>query len=333
MLRGLAAVAVCLFHFNFVDGLLPAGFFRDEMVAKGNAGVHLFFLISGFIIPYSMYRKGYVLKNIGVFLAKRALRIEPPYLLSIAFVIAISYAATLVPAYTGKPYTVNVTGLLLHLGYLAGVFGKEWIDPAYWTLFVEFQFYLFTALLFSFIAHKNRYLALLPFLALLLLHYLQNYINHGLEGAWFMDLVYYCWVFYAGIFLFRYVCGLSQGTETLVLITFCLLMDYREQNMASLVMAAFGAWAIIFLKSKWVVTDFLGKISYSLYLTHHSVGMRFLNLSMRLQPNVAGRLMLFFADLLFCILIAWIFYLVIEKPSLQWAEKLRYRDIEPAKEN
>ena len=167
-------------------------------------------------------------------------------------------------------------------------------------------------------------------MGLVLVHLLQKYINRDVEGAWFMDFVWYCWLFYGGIFIFRYMCGLSKGIETLFALAGCLLMHYLQLGLPSLLLVVFGAWAIVFLKSKWAVTDFIGKISYSLYLTHHTAGLRFLNLGLRMHLNASGRLMLYFASLLFCILIAWLFYLLIEKPSLKWAERLSYRDKEPA---
>jgi peptidoglycan/LPS O-acetylase OafA/YrhL len=58
-LRGLAAISVCIYH--FVVG--PINFVKDENVLNvfsyGKYGVQLFFVISGFIIPWSLHNKKY----------------------------------------------------------------------------------------------------------------------------------------------------------------------------------------------------------------------------------------------------------------------------------
>ena len=66
LLRGVAALAVCLFHFDY-DGALgiPS---VSHVLSYGYLGVQMFFVISGFIIPYSMLRSGYRIKNIKGFL-------------------------------------------------------------------------------------------------------------------------------------------------------------------------------------------------------------------------------------------------------------------------
>lgn len=69
LLRGLAALAVCYFHFTHGN---------PEFLSKSNVlyvsgrfgflGVDVFFVISGFVIPYAMYRGSYNLKEFGAFL-------------------------------------------------------------------------------------------------------------------------------------------------------------------------------------------------------------------------------------------------------------------------
>ena len=324
MLRGVAALAVCIFHFSLSEGALKSGFFRDTIAVYGFTGVHLFFIISGFIIPYSMYKKRYELKDIGTFLLKRAIRIEPPYLLSIVLVVVVTYISTLVPLYKGPPFYISPSALFLHLGYLTAIFDKEWISPVYWTLAVEFQFYIFTAFFFPLLAHKKTTTALLPLLLLVALYFLQRQYSAKETDIWIQDMVYYCWVFIIGILLFRYICGLTSGLVSALLIIICLYMFEQELGVSSLILTSFGVLSIVFLKRSWVLTDFLGKISYSLYLVHHIIGMKILNLCSRFHLSDLERVVIFWADIGLCIFVAWIFYLIIEKPSLRWAEQLSY---------
>ena len=56
----------------------------------GWAGVEVFFVISGFIIPFTLWQSGYRLKNYARFILKRIIRLDPPYLLSILLAIALA---------------------------------------------------------------------------------------------------------------------------------------------------------------------------------------------------------------------------------------------------
>ena len=71
-LRGFAALAVCLFHLSFANsGFLPAGDPIRSVGAFGYLGVEIFFVISGFVIPYSLSLRGYRLRDAPEFLIKR----------------------------------------------------------------------------------------------------------------------------------------------------------------------------------------------------------------------------------------------------------------------
>ena len=63
--------------------------------AYGWLGVEVFFVISGFIIPYSMLHAGYeFLWHFGRHLVKRIIWLEPPYLASIAVVLVLWHVST-----------------------------------------------------------------------------------------------------------------------------------------------------------------------------------------------------------------------------------------------
>ncbi len=80
LLRGLAAVAVCYFHFTHGNpDFLSKTNILYQSGRYGFLGVDVFFVISGFVIPYAMYRGMYRFKNFGTFLLKRVIRIEPPF--------------------------------------------------------------------------------------------------------------------------------------------------------------------------------------------------------------------------------------------------------------
>lgn len=96
-MRGVAAVMVMWFHFTFA---LPDGVLRASGL-YGYLGVEVFFVISGFIIPYSMDRPYRFAKDGLAFIGRRILRLEPPYLMSVLLILCVPYIACFTPWFDG----------------------------------------------------------------------------------------------------------------------------------------------------------------------------------------------------------------------------------------
>jgi peptidoglycan/LPS O-acetylase OafA/YrhL len=81
-------------------GTLP--FFRATALKAsgtyGYLGVQLFFVISGFVIPYSLSLRSYRIKTDGLgFLGRRIVRIQPAYLVSTVLIVVLQVASALTP--------------------------------------------------------------------------------------------------------------------------------------------------------------------------------------------------------------------------------------------
>ena len=115
-MRGLAALSVAWFHLTNTYG---ESWVR-ALGAYGWLGVEVFFVISGFVIPYSIWtsRELYRLKAYPAFIAKRLMRLEPPYLLSIALVLVLWHASALMPMFQGIPPATEIGQIAAHLFYL-----------------------------------------------------------------------------------------------------------------------------------------------------------------------------------------------------------------------
>ena len=316
-LRGVAALSVALYHFSLGNPV----FLQDGNVLKkignyGYLGVEVFFVISGFIIPFAMYQAGYKLKDFKCFLFKRFLRIEPPYLVSILIILLLKYLSTISPLYEGPPFQVSFVGLILHLGYLNAFFNYEWIAAIYWTLAIEFQFYLVISIIFPLIK-KSKIDA--SFLAcLLVLNFLKLIVPFEKT---FFD---YSLLFTTGILAFKIYTNSSYQYYLLLLINFIII--YFVFPLPIFLATLFPIPFILKINIESKIFLFLGNISYSFYLLHSAFGSRILNLSMRFIEDDLHRSFLVILTILICIGISYIYYLLIEKPSIRLSKKIRLGD-------
>jgi peptidoglycan/LPS O-acetylase OafA/YrhL len=316
-LRGLAALAVMWFHFTNGGHLLDGpGLGQRLLKASGHygwTGVEFFFVISGFVLPYALQRGSYRLRNYGAFLAKRLVRLEPPYLVSLALALALWFAASKVGAFQGEPFRIEWPRLLLHLGYLNSHFGYPPYNPVYWTLGIELQFYLGLALLFP-LAVSRRAAARTGLLVLLL--------ALSLPRTRAEVILPYLPFFVMGMATFQRHAGLLGTGGWLLLLAasgaFCVPSTSWPATLAGLAAAlAIGlapepgpqvsgppawawrelawawraiAWAWRALAWAWRAIAWAGKVSYSVYLLHVLIGGRVVNLGARLAPGLAGAL-------------------------------------------
>jgi peptidoglycan/LPS O-acetylase OafA/YrhL len=137
-LRFLAAMSVLAYHFTAMDRVWDVradAVFPSQPGAYGWLGVHLFFLISGFVICMSSWGRG-----VGRFLLSRAVRLYPAYWLS---VVAAFVALTCWP-FVQKP--VGVGEALVNLTMFHEPLGVRPVAEVYWTLWAELRFYLIFSL-------------------------------------------------------------------------------------------------------------------------------------------------------------------------------------------
>ena len=144
-LRGIASVWVVVFHAyegKHIEGLLQSLPAAGRLFFHGGwLGVPVFFVLSGFVIAYTLRKASVGVGYFGRFTLRRSIRLDPPYWVSIAVVLAFGYLSARMVA--GKePPQVTPGQLLAHLFYLQDLLGYEPIGSIYWTLCLEIQFYL-----------------------------------------------------------------------------------------------------------------------------------------------------------------------------------------------
>lgn len=315
-MRGIAALMVCLFHFvSTTTGLFDQN--TQNVFSFGKFGVHIFFVISGFVIPLSMLKDKYEMNKFPSFFAKRVTRIEPPYLVSLLLVILYTYVRNFIPGVNKVDLTPDFSTVLLHLGYLVP-FVKEadWLTPVYWTLAIEFQYYLIISLLMPLIT-LNITSRSLSFLAMLLLGLFIK--DSGFIFIWFP-------LFVMGIYSALYWVKKIEIKELVIGVSICLLL---LSYLHSLVEVLFGLLSVIvilkfhYLSSK--IGNFFGSISYSLYLLHSIIGAAFINFMTRFVDSTLDKILIVAAGLTITIISSYIFYRLIEKPSQLLSKRIDFK--------
>jgi len=281
----------------------------------GRSGAQVFFVISGFVIPYALQASGYRVRDYGRFLLKRLARLEPPYIAAICLSLLIAAYHTWVD---GDRFPYSVPQVLVHLGYLNMFFRYEWISPVFWTLGVELQYYLAIGLLFPLLLHPKVFWSVVAPLCIL--------VANRHQREWWLILVWLPF-FLLGIAAFHYRRRLINGwvfAAAIVLPTvYALLASGRFTAFAC------AATVIIIAKVPASVTIhrplvWLGTISYSLYLIHFAVGSVVGNAIVRTFPGTPP-LMVVLVSLAGCLIAAWGFYRLVELPSIRFSKRIRYR--------
>jgi peptidoglycan/LPS O-acetylase OafA/YrhL len=147
VLRGLAALCVVFNHFGyFVPPRLNNPVY--QWFNPGDYGVFVFFLISGYIVPASLERKG----SVRTFWVSRLFRLYPLYLLAVS--IAVALYMVHVGGLRGEgadPETSVLSQMLMMSNVLAG----QNLPNVVWSLSYEMIFYLLLTALFMARVHRR----------------------------------------------------------------------------------------------------------------------------------------------------------------------------------
>lgn len=347
-LRGLAAISVVAFHLrSTLDNTYAQKDLGQLLFSHGNAGVDLFFIISGFIIALSTSKK--YANNKLDFVFKRIFRIYPVLLVTLVSLFFIM----------PDPDILNYlrSSIPLHLDYSKGApfFGYNSVITA-WTLTYELYFY-FIFLISMSISHKYRTYICSSILFITVFS-TQLYFNGNINLSGFASIknISNSFLnnflrfssspmmieFIYGMFLYE-VRALFKRIPLANILVFTLisyfvcsyLSGYREfygpTNYGTWGMALFIA--AITYESKYGIKEsrvlsFLGDISYSLYMVHIFVINLFI-LHLRELPIYASTSgfsrVLFFISV--SIILSYFVYVTIEKPFIKLGKMIISRRV------
>ncbi|TCM17874.1 peptidoglycan/LPS O-acetylase OafA/YrhL [Novosphingobium sp. PhB165] len=316
-LRGFASIAVLLFHaiqgghVPSILAALPFSLINDFFA------VSVFFTLSGFVTAHGLAGVNMTPAMVGRFMLGRSIRLDPAYWASMLVAIAFVLLAAIVH---GRIFHLPTIGeLLAHVFYLQEMLGIPEINIVYWTLTYEFQFYLIFALSLTI---RSRWmeggtwaLAMLSALGLVGTHWHGFFVEHWA-------------VFYVGV-IARRALDSQIARVGLALLVVALLCGSGFERMPALValllfVSAWTGWAETGLNWRWL--QFLGAISYSLYLVHVPLMQAVDSIVHRLFGHgMAADLICLVLILAASITAAVLLYHAIERPSHRLARAIRSR--------
>jgi peptidoglycan/LPS O-acetylase OafA/YrhL len=334
-LRGLAAMAVVLFHyFTKFDELfghstppvlmMPWGSANGvNLFALGHYGVNLFFMISGFVIFMTLERT----KQPMDFVVSRFSRLFPAYWVA----VAVTFGVVLVLGLPGKE--VSWSQALANLSMVHSFFNVPHVDGVYWTLEVELLFYAW-----SFLAYRLRWLhrvhaLLLAAMALRLAYFVAAEFFH-VDLPWivsrYLILNFIAW-FALGVMVYRLSGRVATGSTTtradlgVMACAIGLLSVVHTPWIGLLAFVLSGLlWGAASGRLPWLGNRLflgLGIISYTLYLVHENLGWAVMR---PLQSAGWSSLSSIAVALTLSLVLATALTLLVERPAMAWIRR-RYK--------
>ncbi len=311
-LRGIAALLVVIQHVGerYISWI-PS--FTETWFNFGRFGVTIFFLVSGFVIPYAFEKDS----SVRSFWIKRFFRLYPLYWLA----LALSVTLQIEPAgFRGPRVTTN---LIANVSMLQGFFGIPNASAPFWTLFIEMAFYIaFTVWFLMRLQKRSMLWASLGAIAF----FAVSVLAPLLLGAHAPVTKLFCFlaILVGSVFYRAYTGQVKTGSLTALLTTVLLTagaaaylnffkFPSSEQISATSVLAS---WVLAFLffagmlalrgKQFPATLLWLGRISYSLYLLHAVV--------LDSMPDVGSKGLGFALVLSISVVLSVISFLYLERP-------------------
>lgn len=367
-LRALAILPVVLFH-DFLRGDRVLASIRpltaeeqalSAMVPRGEAGVMLFFFISGFIIAFPFLRAAASDKpmpSVGSFYQRRLRRLMPAYLIALTGCFVALYLSGYAPPDAPK---FNAISTPLPLSYLASLFyqhnmilgASSRILPPIWSLEIEFQFYLIAPFLLAWYARGHvvrRRIAAIALIGVGITLVSLPWLPELLGARLSLSVLGYIHFFAAGILasdiMFARKPALSVGGDLLCVAGFATLLAtstvapegpvevaLRESGLLAGVLATYWGGMLGKHSSKLLAAatvSVIGGACYSIYLVHLPIIQAWSEVVKRIAPPAAlgESWLLMLPAIPVAIIAGLVFFALIERPTMKsdWPRRLAQR--------
>lgn len=321
-IRGLAALSVAVFHV-LPWSSAPAARTFGTYLDLGKVGVALFFMVSGFVVPFSL--NGERANGLRKFVVRRFFRLYPAYWLSILGAVVLLAGA------------VSASQLLVNVTMLQGFVHVTDILPAFWTLQIELIFYALCAGLFWIRRLQDlptlRGMSLLWTAVALAMGGLRWKTGIKLPVAVPLALsLMFIGCLWRHYLLDRSMAARSAAINTLAVFILAMpcvaLLAYNrdfgfgETWYRYTISYETAALAFLLLTGRWRLENralvWLGTISYSVYLFHGLI-LRLYSDAVGPRNNIAWHILAYMAVVL---LVSGVVYAVVEKPSIALGRRI-----------
>jgi len=343
-LRALAALGVMLHHYYIsefqktFDTRLPRFVLLPFM--GDTQRVQIFFVISGFVIAFSLRSTVVTAASAFNFILRRQVRLDPAYWLCLLIVsLYVLGQAMTHPGYW--PLVPRPRTILVNFLYLQNILNREQILSVSWSLCLEVQLYLVYILLLLLVQRSIVWLRLpkqregIAYVALMApLMFLSLWSRRHVP----MDIYFitsWC-VFGLGALIYW---TMDNKISPATLAGFGAgIVGWSVWNKDAHALWCVGVASIIYASSltgglkTWLRQPFFqyfGRISYSLFLVHRDLGHALMRLGIRLTGlSLSSALLWYVLSCLASIGVAQLLYVSVERPSMNLASRLKKR---PAK--
>jgi peptidoglycan/LPS O-acetylase OafA/YrhL len=348
-LRGIAALGIVVFHIwwyepdpypalETANGIMSVEFL-DALFIRIRGGVQILLVISGFVIAYTLRKTWVTPAELAQFIKRRLMRLVPAYWVAIGVVILVDFACRKLSDLT-SPFEgeLSVTRISSHLTFLQDIVGHDPLGAGMWTICIEMQFY-FVAVLGWGLAQRmfprpvageprpsstGLLVVFAPVAFISLFHWrLLDSNDH-----W---VTHFLWMFFLGMVTSWTLDGTISRTIFAFVVFVALVelvfdAEWRYENSLALATAlaifTAGIRDSLFVWLNWPWLQYLGKISYSLYLIHFPVchlvtmtGWKWY--SNAPTPFQASTILL--TSFVASLIAGHILYTLVEAPSAKWA--------------
>lgn len=244
------------------------------------------------------------------FLARRAVRLYPPYFLAGGVAVGMNYVSFFLGGQSA--HVSLISDVLCNLLLTCDLFGGTWFNPVFWSLAVEVQYYIVAGLAFPLLLRLARLRVLLYCLVL----------GSALSGQG-LNLMRWPSLFLLGFALFLFKNSLMGRRE----------FRFACAALLSAQLVAFdprvflaGLFAMFFIVSSgvgWKPVLSLGSFSYSIYLVHVPLGTRVINFAVRLDISGMLCVVVIVLAALVSLAFARVFFECIEAPSIKMSRFIK----------
>lgn len=340
-LRGIAALMVIFYHYSlpFFD---PIGVFSDNFFVKTSyAFVDLFFVLSGFVIAANYLQRVATLKDFKRYLIKRFARLYPLLLFTVLIYMVLKGYALYAgfsfdtPNYGWSDYFIDVIEPLSFLNSTPLISIQAGMNPPSWSISAEMIAYLLFGLVI-FLFQGKRF----PFFLLITASIVFMLLKGRFMFASDFGFVRGTLGFSLGVLAYDLVSRniafrstLHEWLFLLLLPVIFYLINRSDTELANLLLCPLYFYGIVVFSKeqgtlskllKARILQYLGKISYSVYLMHFIVLWCFYQLVWNVLAVTPSQFMSYFGIvlvLLIVVITSHFTYLWIELPGMKFLRK------------